>query len=561
MEFSKFNEKLTAHFAEMSKENTLYEVDVDKDEMWELYLNSFPAGTNEIYRVRREYDCSCCRHFMKSFGNVVVIKDNKIITLWDFDAESTTFQPVVDALRKYISGKPITNVHICKEKKIGTKWNYEAFADGNVKRWYHFYLEVPDKFVNTTYRSIGDIQGEYRSTYDVFLRSLNEITSESVETVLELIASNSLYKGAEWENVLKSFLIYKRSYVRLSDAKKKIFAWDQSVKAGAVVARLRNHSIGTLLVDISNNVDLDTAVRKYESIVAPSNYKRPKAIFTQKMLNDAKKTIEDMGYMDSLVRRYATLDDITINNILFSNRDAAKRVVGAADIFDVMSKDVTTNPKKFSKVEEISINDFVANVLPHATDIEAYVENAHINNMVSLIAPINVDSKTMFKWNNNFSWAYTGNVTDSMKERVKTAGGRVDGDLRFSIQWNEDGEDNCDLDAHCIEANGFEICYGSARKPKFSPTRGQLDVDIIDPRGNIAVENITWASRHTMKPGKYKFFVRQFSGSVKKGFRAEIEFDGQIYSYDYPHSMHSGLDVYVADVILDNNWNFSINHH
>ena len=51
----------------------------------------------------------------------------------------------------------------------------------------------------------------------------------------------------------------------------------------------------------------------------------PKAIFTKKMLEDAKKTIEELGFLDSLGRRHATLDDITVNNILFSNRDAAKR--------------------------------------------------------------------------------------------------------------------------------------------------------------------------------------------------------------------------------------------
>ena len=58
--------RLMENFAEMTKDVThLFEVNVDKDEMWNLYLDSFPAGTNEIYRERREHDCSCCRHFIK----------------------------------------------------------------------------------------------------------------------------------------------------------------------------------------------------------------------------------------------------------------------------------------------------------------------------------------------------------------------------------------------------------------------------------------------------------------------------------------------------------------
>jgi len=80
MEFTEMRDKLGEHFNEMVKDvDHLFEVAVDKDELWNLYLDSFPAGTNEIYRERRWHDCSCCRQFIKTIGNVVVIKNGEII--------------------------------------------------------------------------------------------------------------------------------------------------------------------------------------------------------------------------------------------------------------------------------------------------------------------------------------------------------------------------------------------------------------------------------------------------------------------------------------------------
>ena len=73
--------------------------------------------------------------------------------------------------------------------------------------------------------------------------------------------------------------------------------------------------------------------------------------------------------MDSLQRRFATLNDISVNNVLFSNKDAARKMADADDIFGQMEKDVAVNPKKFSKVEEISAQDFISKVLPTAKEI------------------------------------------------------------------------------------------------------------------------------------------------------------------------------------------------
>lgn len=279
------------------------------------------------------------------------------------------------------------------------------------------------------------------------------------------------------------------------------------------------------------------------------------------MLEDAKKTITELGYLDSLQRRFANLDDITVNNILFSNRDAAKRISGTDDILGEMEKEVAVNPRKFSKVDEISATDFIDKVIPTTKEVEVFVENKHDKNFVSMIAPCNKEAKTMFKWNNGLSWAYTGNITDSdMKQNVKAAGGNVDGVLRFSIQWNESGKDNSDLDAHCIEPNGHEIFFGSDRKPRMSSMGGQLDIDITQPNsqmlGKASVENITWLDKSRMKPGVYKFFVNQYAARGTKGFKAEVEFDGEIHSFEYNHPV-SG-NVQVAEVTMDNNGNFTI---
>ena len=559
--FIVFKEALQKHFAEMTKDVThLFEVEVDKDELWNLYLDSFPAGTNEIYRERRWHDCSCCRHFIKNIGNVVAIENGVVHTIWDVKMNDEIYSVVAKALSDYVKSHIVSNVYISKFKNVGIDFNHEKLEDGKVIKWDHFYLELPNKLVNNSSHSVEEIKGGYRDTKNVFKRSLEEITKEALDTILELISSNTLYKGEEWKTVLAEFKKYKKEYDKLnSDSEKDLFAWENSVKAGIAIGRIRNHSIGTLLVNVSEGMELDLAVKKYEQIVAPANYKRPKAIFTKKMLEDAKKTITDLGYMDSLQRRFANLDDITVNNILFSNRDASRRISNADDIFGEMEKDIAVNPKKFSKVEEIYVRDFINNVLPTAKDLEAFVENRHNKNFVSLIAPSNPEAKTMFKWNNGLSWAYTGNITDSdIKQKVKAAGGNVDGVLRFSIQWNEDGKDNCDLDAHCIEPNGNEIYYGNNKKPFPSRLGGELDVDIIKPAGNIAVENITWNDISKMKPGVYKFFVNQFGGSVKKGFRAEVEFNGEIHSFDYNHSMRVGEDVYVAEVTLHEDGNFTI---
>jgi len=558
-DFKNFKGIFQKNFLEITKDAShLFQVDLNLDTLWGKYLSSFPDGTNEMFRERREYDCSCCRQFIRNIGNVVVIKNNQVKTIWDFDADSTTFQPVVNALDEFVKSHIVSDVYVTKFKKIGTDKNFEQLKNGEIAEWQHFYLELPDKFVKKSSRSEGEIRGSFRSTRDVFKGSLDKIKEDSLLTVLELISQNSLHRGIEWKSALNEFLIYKRTYDKIPIEERENYTWEQSVKVNEVVGRIKNHSMGTLLLDISEGMDLERAVTKYEKIVAGENYKRSNPIYTQKMLDDFWKIIVAEGYEDSLGRKFAELCEIKVGDILFVNRDSAKKLSDGLNILAEMSKGIPLNPKKYSKVTEISIDDFIEKVLPTVREIEVLLENKHGNNLVSLIAPEKNDAKTMFKWNNNFGWAYSGNITDSsMKERVKSAGGNVEGVLRFSIQWNDNKYDGNDLDAHCYEPGGNEIYYGNKVN---NYTTGQLDVDIIHPdRGRIAVENITWIDRNKMREGIYKFFVHNYTyRGGREGFKAEVEFDGQIFSFEYNKEVKQGENVQVAEVTFSRVNGFSI---
>ncbi len=568
--FEKIKKELNEYVHQMFIDNDhLYVVEIDKDAIWNVYLDSFPPGTNELFRERREYDCTHCKQFIRAIGGVVAVTDEyKLKSIWDMIPCDDTFKPVFAALSKYVKSHDIFKKFLTCDHVAGVDFNMsQEEIDGEMVavKYNHFYTEIDKKFIFDSSNSAGrkllinSELAEYTSNMETFERSLNMISKDSVDTVLELIADNSIYKGAEWKEVLTLFRSLMIEYIRLDCITRKNFCWVKSVQHGPVVSKIKNHSIGTLLTDISDGVPLDEAVRKYEAIVAPSNYKRPKEIFTKRMLQDAKDLVEELGLTNSLRRRFANIDDISINNLLYADRTTKNRI-NNEDIFDELSNDVASKPKTFDRATEVHIDKFISDILPTCNKVELFLEADQAANVVSLIAPVDKDSKPLFKWGNNFSWSYKGNVTDAIKENVAKAGGKVDGVLRFSIQWNENGNNQDDLDAHAIEPTNNVIYFKN--KGCRHPSSGMLDVDIISPDRNVAVENIVYTDINKMPIGKYVFKTHMFTKRCGDGgFRAQIEFNGTIYNYEYLANLPQNAAIVIATVELKADRTFSITHN
>lgn len=545
MTFDRIKLAVATQFSVMGNAGQLFTTSADKDKLWELYLSSFPAGTNNTFRERAEHDCSCCKQFIRTIGGVVSIREGKIQTVWDGAIDSTTYAPVSKALADYVRSCPITRVFLHYERHVGTDKNFEdLLGDGSdIRTWYHFHVHLPEWAVKSK-ASIGTAIGEARGTYDVFLRGLSEITDDAVATVLELIAQNSLYRGEEHFRAVKKFQDIQKQFRKSPSP--TLFAWSHYAAVDMAVSRIRNTSIGTLLTDLSEGMDLESAVKKFEAMVAPTNYKRPTALVTKAMIDKAKATVESLGLVTALERRYARLTDITVNNTLFADRAAKKQIAGS--VFDDLAA-TNTVINKLDKVEDIPIETFIQDVLPKIDQIEVMFENRHMPNLMSLIAPTDPTAGALFKWGNQFSWSYNGEVADSIKERVKAAGGRIDGDLCCRLAWNNTD----DLDFHMQEPGGNTIYFLNRRA--LSRCGGVLDVDAngADGMRTDPVENIVYADKHKMRHGTYTLIVHQYNrrNMFDGGFEVEVEVDGKIIHMVHEKPIQSGVRVTVAAITWD----------
>jgi len=523
--FTEFKQAVAKQF-DLMKSHQLYRTNVEKELLWLTYLESFPKGTNPMFRERTEHDCQSCKSFIRAVGSMVAWIDNELVSIWDCEV-GHPYTEVAAALSKLVKGAPIKNVLLYDSRKAGVDENYQD-SDQGVLTWEHFYVVLPQSCVS---QDRGSVYGDKQATHDVFKRALEEITLDSIEVVAELVEQGSLYRGEEHLHTVQAFAKLKREWEEKewSERGREMFTWRQDLSPA--ITRIRNSAIGTLLVDLSDGKSLDDAVRMFESKVAPANYKRPKALVTKAMVERARKAVDELGYTSALGRRFAVMEDISITDILVANRDARRAM--NADVFDEIASEVRPDPKSLEKVESVSIDDFITNILPKATSLELLFENRHAPNLVNLVAPSDPEAAPLFKWANNFSWAYAGDLADSIKERVKARGGSVTGDFRASLAWfNSD-----DLDLHLVEPDRHEIYYADKRSDR---TGGELDVDMnVGTSGpqfsRNAVENITYPSRRRMLEGKYRLFVENFNHRerVDVGFEVEVEFNGETFTMAY----------------------------
>jgi hypothetical protein len=585
-----FSKKVQEKYKEMQQTGKLFRVAMTGQQVWDLYLASFTETENPVFRdpSSTTKNCNHCNNFFRRYGNIVSIgEDYSVTTMFDVEA-SEEYATAAKALATAIKAAPVTEVFFetfnelnslpyesCTKAsatfQLGTASNPKRYTKeeaekfgvvkpNEIRIFDHIHVFVDKTFVDSTGSSVESIMGTYRDAKNVFQRAMETISLDTLHLVRDLINQGSLLDGTTHLYKIEQIIPLKKEYDELTASQRNNWCWAKSYKLP--FAKFRNELIGVLCSELSEGEDLNTACQSWNKRVDPVNYMKTTAPITQRQIAEAKQFVEENGYTESFERRFATIDDIKVSEILHSN--VGDGGIKEVSIFDSVQATSTRHKRsEFDGIEEVSIEKFMKDILPTCTSVEMFLTNNHEGNMVSLTTAKNPASKPIFKWDNNYSWTFNGNLAgkSQIKEAVKTAGGRVDGVLRFSMIWNESGQDRSDLDAWCQQPNGQEIGYNTGfRKDRgntYSQFGGQLDLDNTDPGRDVGVENIYFADLSKMRNGIYRFWVNQFSSRNSQGFKAEIEFDGETYLYEYNKPVSGKISV--AEITLTNGV-FSIKH-
>jgi len=517
--FPEFARHISRRWQRLSA-HELYTVDPENLNLPEVYLAAFPPGTDPIFRTHTEHDCRCCLQFLKQVGGVVSIVDGHIRTLWE---KATTlpepYATVAAALDAAVRAAPITSVFRTSELNFGRLPNLDAH-DTRIT-WTHFHVEVLPRHRAS---AVGSTLNACNTKAASLHRALTDFTPEAVRTVLELIDANTLYRGAEFRSAVDGFAHLQANAPE--PALRQLYAWEQYM---APSAGIRSTVIGTLLDDLSSGKPLEQAVASFESKVAPLNYKRPTAVVTPRMVDQALATIRTAGLEPALARRLATLEDLSVTDVLWASGSAAPRM--RDPLRDLLLESTPKTPRNISAGATISPEDFLA-LRPR--EISLVLTGFHLPNFLALTAPVHPDAPPLFQWDNNFGWSYTGGTTDSIKARVAKAGGNVNALLRASLAWfNRD-----DLDIHCLSPRGH-IYFGNRADI--------LDVDMNASSFDLRrdpVENLSWTAVNLMD-GAYKIFVHQYNSreTVDKGFQLQLEYDGRVRTYSSNAALRTGQQL------------------
>lgn len=378
-------------------------------DLYSLLLDGIPQ------EARQHYNCNACRHFVNRYGGLVKIDEKtgkQTPVMWP-EKVPTFFAGAVKKIRRKVSTASVTGVFITSGRELGTP------VTGS---WEHMAVKVPESMVyRNRLKDVFQEAAEKREDYGLLASAVGKYRTKTVETAVNLLRSESLYRSEKVLGVAEWFLEVLRLVKEERDTRNKTtrnILWYKAATAPAGFCHISTSMIGTLLNDIEAGYDFATVSRKFAEKMNPTQYQRPQAAPTAGNVAQAERIVEKLGIANSLKRRYARLDEI---QTIWKPTQAKKAGGVSAGVFArvaTKNQHQETSNTTHGPVVTITWEKFRRTVLDSARKIEFDVPG-DLGHYTAIVTAEDQEAPPIILWDteenrNPFSWyVYSSGSTPS----------------------------------------------------------------------------------------------------------------------------------------------------
>lgn len=379
------------------------------ENLYDIFLNNIPA------EARNYYNCNACRNFVNRYGGLVVIDEDGSVDpiMWTFEWPKF-FEKAINEVYRAVNNAKVTGVFIPSEKKLGIPKTGE---------WTHMSVDVPKKILHKSKLNTAEqVMAEKKEDFKMLLNALGKYSGRTIETAVNLLRSNSLYRSektvgiAEWFLKLKNDTMYNKS-------KYSNIVWKYVATAPAGFCHISSSMIGTLLDDIEAGYDYETVKARFDEKMNPLKYQRPKAAPSVGNVKRAEEIIAKLGMANSLKRRFARLEEL---KLLWRPTPERSNDISTGVFAGIKTKESRNKPNDLHipKATIMTWEKFRRTVLPNAKKIELAVTGNN-NSYAALVTAEDPTAPPIIQWDiddpitpfarNPFNWyLYSGGSSPRM---------------------------------------------------------------------------------------------------------------------------------------------------
>lgn len=388
--FEEFTRSVKERFDAFSSENVVFKTDVG--DLFEVYIDSLPE------EARRYYNCNACKHFLRLYGGLVVIINDRTHPLMfgNISGENDFFCKTHNVLYDAVEKARVVSPFYAKS----TFW--EARHDGE---WNHLGVIAPRKFthhsrVETASQKMASKVEDFR----ILSRSAADFSVDTVSIAISVLESFSV------DRIDEKFLPVAKKFYQLvlglsstkNRVKKDNIKWLYVGTNNPGDCHIRSGVIGTLLEDIEcGDFSLDQIKDRFEDKTDCTNYMRPTTLKTGNV-DVANDIIKKLGMENSFKRSFATLDEVETMWVTKLNIDTKKEGSG---LFDSL-KEKKHKKLESSKQKDITYRKFASDILPEAERIK--ISCSH-GNFCAITSATDTDAPLLYRYGNCLSnYVYRG---------------------------------------------------------------------------------------------------------------------------------------------------------